>query len=249
MRAGEPPSAESDVQFDRAEYAEATALACAACKRPIGDTYFEVNHAVVCWPCRDRIVSAREHGSAPGRLVAAALLGVAAAALGAVVWYAVREITNLEIGLIAIAVGLLVGMAVRRGARGRGGVGYQVLAVVLTYLAIVSANAPYMWRAIRHGVAVDVARQMNDANPGEAAPSPDAPDVQARVNEVVARLPLSVWGRIGWLVLESPFRAGVQNAIGWIIIFFGLQQAWRLTRATPFAVAGPFSLAGRATSA
>jgi hypothetical protein len=246
---GEPPSAGTDVQWDRAEFAEPTALACAACSTAIADTYFEVNGTVVCDSCQERIVVARARGSAPARLLAAAVLGIAAAAVGAIVWYAVREVTHLEIGLIAIAVGLLVGTAVRRGARGRGGAIYQVLAVVLTYLAIVSANAPYVWRGIQRRIAVDVAQHMSGASPTEPAPSPDAPAVQARVNQVIAQFPLAVWARIGWMVLESPFLGGVQNAIGWIIIFFGLQQAWRLARATPFAVTGPFSLAERATPA
>jgi hypothetical protein len=247
MRAGEPPAAGSEVQWERAEFAEPTAVACAACRTAIADTYFEVNGHPVCPGCQHRIVTARQAGSAPGRVGAAAALGIGAAAAGAAVWYAVREVTHLEIGLIAIAVGLLVGTAVRRGARGRGGPAYQALAVVLTYLAIVSANAPYLWRAVHRTIAIDVAKRMHD--PNEPAPSPDAPAVQAKVHEVIAHFPPAVWGRLGWMVLASPFAGGVQHAIGWLVIFFGLQQAWRLTRAAPFAVAGPFSLAARATPA
>ena len=45
---------------------------------------------------------------------------------------------SLRDALIAIVVGLFVGRAVRWGSGGRGGRLYQGLAVVLTYLAIVS---------------------------------------------------------------------------------------------------------------
>ena len=227
------PDGGTDLQFDRAEFATPVALACAACRLPIGDAYFELNGHVLCPPCRDRTIATREESSAPGRVARGTAAGLGAAVLGTIVWYAVREITRLEIGLIAIGVGILVGTAVRRGARGRGGIPYQVLAVLLTYLSIASANAPLVWTGVRHGIASQVAGQ-------EAA---DSEAVRARVDAIVAHLPLHVWLWIGWAVLRSPFFGGPQNFIGWLIIFFGLQQAWRLTRATPFQMTGPFSLA------
>jgi hypothetical protein len=41
----------------------------------------------------------------------------------------------------------------------------------------------------------------------------------------------------------SPFLGGTDNVIGWFIIAIGLYQAWKLTRALPIRVLGPFSLA------
>src|SRR2546422_10721660 len=96
------------------------ALACGACRHPIADAYFELNGHVLCPPCRDRALAAHEEGTAPGRIVRATAAGLVAAVLGTIVWYAVREITRLEIGLIAIAVGIAVGTAGRPGGRGRG---------------------------------------------------------------------------------------------------------------------------------
>jgi hypothetical protein len=46
-------------------------------------------------------------------------------------------------------------------------------------------------------------------------------------------------------VARSPFLEGASNIIGWLIIFFGLQQAWRITGASAIEVAGPFSVANR----
>jgi hypothetical protein len=40
----------------------------------------------------------------------------------------------------------------------------------------------------------------------------------------------------------SPFLGGTENVIGWFIIAIGLYQAWKLTRALPIEVLGPFSL-------
>jgi hypothetical protein len=242
------PDGGPDLQFDRAEFATPVALACGACQRPIGDSYFELNGHVLCPPCRDRVVATHQEGTAPGRLVRAGAAGLAAAVLGAIVWYAVREITKLEIGLIAIAVGIGVGTAVRRGARGRGGMPYQVLAVLLTYLSIASSNAPAIWNGFRHGIENQVAHRLAAAGTAPTATSPDPEAVRARVDAVIAHLPPSVWLWIAWVVLESPFLGGPEHFIGWLITFFGLQQAWRMTRATPFEVTGPFSLAERAAS-
>src|SRR5262249_5623094 len=125
--ADDRPPAPGDLQFEHAEFAAPAGLACVACKIPIGTTYFELNGHVICEPCRDRSVAARERDSALVRFGGAAALGLAAAALGAIAWYAVREVTHLEIGLVAIVVGIAVGTAVRRGARGRGGVRCPVL--------------------------------------------------------------------------------------------------------------------------
>ncbi|MEO6603345.1 MAG: hypothetical protein ABIQ16_25905 [Polyangiaceae bacterium] len=45
------------------------------------------------------------------------------------------------------------------------------------------------------------------------------------------------------LSFVSPFLGGTENVIGWFIIAIGLYQAWKLTRALPIQVLGPFSLA------
>jgi hypothetical protein len=48
----------------------------------------------------------------------AVLAGLAAAVVGALLWAAVVYVTNMELGLVAIAVGALVGYAVRRAGNG-----------------------------------------------------------------------------------------------------------------------------------
>lgn len=75
------------------------------------------------------------------RAVKATVFGLFAGLAGAAIWYAVRIMTEHEIGLIAIVVGLMVGGAVRKGSGARGGWFYQTLAIALTYLCI---SAQYM---------------------------------------------------------------------------------------------------------
>lgn len=160
-----------DLQFDRVESAQsplpagdaegaapvdygtpATAggpAVCAACGEPITDVYFEGNGKVVCPRCRDAVMASHSGGSGVRRFFKATVYGILAGILGAAIWYAVRAGTGYEVGLIAIVVGILVGGAVKAGAKGRGGVGYQLLAVVLTYLSIAANYVPDIVRALR----------------------------------------------------------------------------------------------------
>jgi hypothetical protein len=234
-----------DLQLERAEVPDAAPLACNGCSVPIGDTYFEVNGRVVCPSCHGRVLEARAQGSGAGRFVLAAVLGLGAAAAGAVVWYGIREATGYEVGLVAIGVGLLVGTAVQRGAKGRGGLPYQILAVVLTYVAIVSSNAPYVWSGIQEGIAQQIEARMAGRSPAEEQASAPRPEATVKAAEFMRQLPPAAWLVMAGIVVRSPFMGGFSNAIGWLIIFFGLQQAWRLTRGAPLRVAGPFSLSAR----
>ena len=73
---------------------------------------------------------------------------------GSSLFYLVEKISGYQLSILAIAVGFLVGRAVRWATGGRGGVIYQVLAVVLTYAAIAFSWLPFV--AERQGAALDV---------------------------------------------------------------------------------------------
>jgi hypothetical protein len=137
------------LQFDSAEPQGApAAVACANCAAAIRDAYHMANQTVLCERCRRTLEREWQSGSGAGRFGRALVLGAGGAALGALVYYAVLAITRLEIGLIAILVGWLVGRAVRKGSNERGGLKYQLLAVGLTYLAIVTTYIPFIRRAV-----------------------------------------------------------------------------------------------------
>jgi hypothetical protein len=78
-----------------------------------------------------------------GSTADAVLYGAIAATLATIAWLTLIHATDREYGLVAIGVGAVVGLAVRAGMRGQTTAGHRVLAVVLTYLAIVGAQTIY----------------------------------------------------------------------------------------------------------
>ncbi len=211
-RGAAPP--QDELQFDRAEYAAApaaTAVACAACARPIDETYYEAGGKVLCGGCRDAVLAHFTGGSRPGRFLRAALFGGAAALAGSGLYYLVWTLTGRHWGLIAIVVGAMVGTAVRNGSRHRGGLAYQALAIFLTYTAIVSSYVPVLAVALhKHGIEL--------------------------VKMVDVATITALYG--------LPILSGARSIIGLVIIFFGLQQAWRLNRAARPTITGPFLVGG-----
>jgi hypothetical protein len=128
----------TELQFDEAEPTTpaVSGPSCAGCKQPIKDAYFEINGKVICASCRHRIEASFRGGNPAGRVIKATVFGAAGTVVGAVLYYAIVRATDMNIGLVAIVVGFLVGKAVRKGSENRGGLFYQLLAVFLTYTSI-----------------------------------------------------------------------------------------------------------------
>jgi|KBSMisStaDraftv2_1062788.scaffolds.fasta_scaffold410316_1 hypothetical protein len=139
------------LQFDAAEPASATASGaptCVACHQTLRDTYHTVNDKLLCEACRRRIEADWSGGSSSSRAGRAFLLGLGGAIVGAGLYYGVLALTGYEVGLIAIVVGFLTGKGVRMGSGNRGGPGYQAMAMVLTYLAIVATYVPLILKSV-----------------------------------------------------------------------------------------------------
>ena len=94
-------------------------VTCAACSRTITVDYFDLNNQPICRVCRVGLLEQMEAPLGLGMLLRAGAFGLAAALAGAALYYAVIAITNFEIGLVAIAIGYMVGYAVRAGAKRR----------------------------------------------------------------------------------------------------------------------------------
>src|SRR4029453_5504389 len=110
----DPPG---DCQLHHSEFPESApgaAAACGYCRQTLTRTYWQVGDKPACYKCKNEAQS-RTTGSGPAPLARATAYGGVAGAIGAGLWYGVRAITDYEIGLIAIVVGVLVGGAVRAG--------------------------------------------------------------------------------------------------------------------------------------
>src|SRR6266436_2845400 len=98
-------SGSEKLQFDRVSTGTVSsapgkvAVTCAACQTSIETTYFEVNGSILCRLCRTRAESAAETPRGIVPLMTAAIYGLGAGAVGAVIYYAVIAITHFEIGV------------------------------------------------------------------------------------------------------------------------------------------------------
>ena len=216
------------LQFETAEtHAAGGAAACSGCKQPIASSYFTVGGQVACERCKAEIELALQRSPGAGGALTAVVLGSLAGLAGAAVWYGVRAATDYELGIIAIAIGWGVGTAVRHASGGRGGRGYQVLAVALTYFWIAANYVP--------DLTASLDEESETSSEGQTADSVAA--------EPAASAPLIVRVSIAMAVaLALPFMMGFENVIGMLIIGFGLYQAWQMNKRVAIAVEGPFSL-------
>ena len=174
--------------------------------------------------------------------------GTGAGLVGAVIWFAIRRIAHLEIGLVAIVLGFFVGKAVRKGSGNRGGRGYQVLAVLLTYCCI-AAN--YMPDVLEGGSRL--ATSIKQPMPRRRQAATTAPRTRRRKNQsggprFVPALALVVVAALVFVFsLTVPFLPGAENIIGLLIIGFALWEAWKLNARRLLPISCPYQL-GPATS-
>jgi hypothetical protein len=171
------PPTPAELQFDHAEFAapHSGAVVCKACSQTIPQTYYEVNSNILCDRCRSAIESQLQGGSGVVRFLRASLFGLGAALAGTALYYLVLAVSGLEIGLIAIVVGMMVGAAVRAGSRHRGGWFYQTLAVFLTYNAIVLSYIPAIVTALSERERADeAAAAAEKASAPQGSPAPGA---------------------------------------------------------------------------
>jgi predicted secreted protein len=222
--------------------APATDLPCKVCKRTISDAYFEINGQVTCAPCRDR-VSAQLEGKPPfDTVLRAAWYGTVAAAVGSTLFFVVAKITGYELGIIGIVVGVIVGMGVRKGAKGRGGPVFQALAMFLTYTAVVATYVPGLLEAID-------ARSSNQASATPAA-EPGTPTAESAPAAPSRPRTLGVKVMVVIIVVAvayaAPFLAGTKNIMGIIILGIAVYEAWKINKRLRLSVSGPHRLAAAA---
>lgn len=216
-------SGTTEIQLDRADFgpAAATGASCSFCKCALANEYWDVNGQVSCEPCKGHIEGMLTGRTTMGQFAKALLFGLVGGVLGSLVWFAVAKFLSLELGLIAILIGYLVAKGVRLAVGFRGRVGYQVLAVVLTYLSIGFAYFLLIVSENSSGLATAFADPLRGLL-GMAA--------------------------VYAIALAIPVLAGFKNIMGLIIIGIALYEAWVLTRPVAAKIGGPYQI-GSASAA
>lgn len=211
-------------QFATAEYGSKK---CAVCQQPINGSYFQMKGAPVCAGCTEKI-RARIPRDSHGAFVRALVFGIAGAVLGLVLYVIFAIATGLIIGWLSLAVGFIVGKAMRLGSGGVGGRRYQVVAVLLTYFAVSMSAVP---------IAIEQARHDHQAQ-AQTSEAPAQPRFEMSFAKAVA-----VMGTLGIASPILELRDPVRGLIGLIILFVGIRFAWRFTAAQALDVSGPYTAA------
>jgi hypothetical protein len=247
-------AAPAELQFDsvvrgsgEANVAKPSA-ACAACHRQIDDEYYDVNGVTACAACRVAVLSLAETPTGLGPLIKAGVFGLGAAIVGAIIYYALIALANIEIGIVAILIGYMVGLAIKKATGNRGGRRFQILAVVLVYLSIAMAYTPVVFK----GAAEARAKQKQaagNATPGQTADVSPRDDAGNVGSGTVALAFVMLFGLIAALPVMVVFGSMPSGLISGVIIFFGMQRAWAMTGAPSIKVSGPYRVGGTLTSA
>jgi hypothetical protein len=199
----------STPQFKTAEYSSAEEV-CKSCKQPLTGDYYRLNGMTACASCTQQVKGQMPIDTQPAFLKAI-VFGIGAAILGCALYAGFTIVTSIYIGIVSLAVGWLIGKAMKAGSGGIGGKRYQIVAVVLTYLAVSMAEVPI---AI-HGAGKSLSVLMNPALIG-------------RILYYGISSPFTE--------LSNP----VNGILGLVILFVGIRIAWRLTAGPKLEILGPF---------
>jgi hypothetical protein len=252
-----PPSAPA-LQLDRVERADSapaessTAIAgirCGSCGATISYQYYSLGGKSICASCRGALDRARAASRSPRAFGTALAFGLGAAIAGATVYYAVIAVFDLEIGIVAILIGWMVGRAIQKALPGGGARRYQILAAVLTYFAVGLAYMPIVFKANK-SQAAKLAASSSAATPDSAAAADlsSSDSTTAAANATAAakahhHIPFIFGlGAAVLLAFALPVMLTFSSAGGIIsalIIAIGMRQAWRMTGASGLNITGP----------
>ncbi len=241
-------------QFRTAEYAgQAGGDRCKFCNQPLTDAYFRVNRVMACGPCVENVklkIPKDNHAA----FTRALIFGIGGAILGLILYALFSIVTGWIIGYVALAVGWIVGRAMMMGSGGIGGRRCQIVAVILTYVAVSMAAIPIdLAQASKARKVEHMEQSRRSANPTQpdinstdqaarnssdsSSGGSDAPKRSLGVGE--ALLTLALIGLASpFLELQSPFN----GLIGLVILLVGMQFAWKMTRGVSVQISGPFKI-------
>ena len=223
-------------QFGTAEYASSGEI-CKSCKQPISGNYYRINGMLACQRCAEQVQQQLPKDT-HAAYVRGITFGIGAAILGFVLFAAFVIITGISLGYISLAVGFLVGKAMKMGSSGIGGRRYQIAAAALTYAAVSLAAIPIAHHRSEAQTNSQGAAPQSDEQPGEVD-NPPLEETQPRAKPNL----VSAFGMMALLGLASPFlelQNPVNGILGLVILFVGIRIAWQLTAGPKLEILGPF---------
>jgi hypothetical protein len=231
---------QENLTFDKATYEgpTASAMPCSSCKAPLDEQYWKLGPYVLCERCRESVAAQFAKAKTGAAFGKAVLLG-GLTALGCGVAYAVFVgLVKIQLALLTIGIAYLIATVVRRASGGFSGRRFQVLAVVLTYFASTMGYVPGILAAFREEPAEHSAVAPSGSNAAPEHPAVPEKHARASAGEVVVAVVFLVG-----IMLVAPFLELTSAPIGFLIIVFGLWEAWRRSRAVPLSIEGPFRVA------
>lgn len=243
------PSSSSAPQFATAEYASSGSDRCKSCNQPLTSSYFRVNGALACPTCVENL-RAQLPKDTHSAFVRGMLFGIGGAILGMILYSAFGIITGIEIGYLALAVGFLVGKAIRMGSGNIGGRRYQIAAAVLTYAAVSFSAIPigiyeYSKDLKSKGSQIEVVTPAPESS-GSASSSSTSEPPEAEAVEKDSASSKGAGGLILTLLFygfASPIlelQNPINGLLGLVILVVGIRYAWSQTGAPKVDILGPF---------
>lgn len=239
-------------QFGTAEYKSTPGLdRCQSCNTTLTTRYYRVNGAFTCENCAVRL-KLQLPKDTHQVYVRGLLFGLGGAIVGLVLYAAFGIITGLMVGYVSLAVGYIVGKAIKMGSRGMGGRRYQIAAVLLTYSAVSIAAVPIYLSAVIKEKKTTKQTEIRHAlpqqrNPGQQAPAADNTVPPLPEKEIPSKkAPMGLGAALALMVflgLASPFlelQDPLHGIIGLVILFVGIRIAWQLTAGAKLDILGPF---------
>ena len=245
-------------QFGTAEYqAQPGAESCQSCKTTLTGRYYRINGALACEHCTEQLKTQLPKDT-HSAFVRGLLFGVGGALLGLILYSGFSILTGIIIGYVSLAVGFIVGKAMRLGSGGIGGRRYQIAAVVLTYAAVSMSAIPigisqYMkeqkTKPPAHQTSAPATTSPSAAAPAAPTQSEDVASDDAASSSATAPKQKSGLGgalvSLTFLGLASPFlelQDPIHGVIGLVILWVGISIAWRLTGSPKINILGPFTV-------
>jgi uncharacterized protein (DUF983 family) len=239
-------------QFGTVEYAPKPGTdVCKSCNQTITGQYYRVNGSLACQHCGEQLknqIPKDTHAA----FVRGLAFGIGGAILGLILYSTFSIVTGLEIGYVSLAVGWIIAKAIKMGSKGLGGRRYQIAAAVLTYGAVSMAALPIYVSQINKGKLQKPAQTQTASSSQPAPAPPDQDSSRAGANaasppasaDKLARNLAKALGLFLLLGLASPFLElanPLSGAIGLVILFVGMNIAWRLTAGPKIDILGPFA--------